>query len=127
MRKTIIGLIAAFALAGCSAAPSTGSDGGPTVRGRFDSARLSCLAVGDLADGGKTLLFDTKGKEDITGDRLEDVVCVLSKLGIPKSVTAHMDATRALDGQQTDEWDGIKARWSYHPDSGMRLTLVDAR
>ena len=25
------------------------------------------------------------------------------------------------------EWDGIKARWSYHPDSGMRLTLVDAR
>jgi hypothetical protein len=73
------------------------------------------------------LLFDTKGKEDITGDRLEDVVCVLSKLGIPKSVTAHMDATRALDGQQTDEWDGIKARWSYHPDSGMRLTLVDAR
>ena len=34
-------------------------------------------------------------------------------------------AARALDGQQTDEWDGISARWTYHPEDGLHLVLRD--
>jgi hypothetical protein len=36
---------------------------------------------------------------------------------------AHMTSTRALDGRQTASWDGIDAAWSYHPDSGMNMTV----
>ena len=40
-------------------------------------------------------------------------------------VTQHIESTRALDGMQTDEWDDMKARWTYHPDDGLSLTLID--
>ena len=38
-----------------------------------------------------------------------------------------IDSTRALDGTQTDSWKDIDARWTYHPDNGLRLTLVDRK
>ena len=78
-----------------------------------------------VADQGKTLIFDTKGKDNGKGHDMADVACVLRLLLIPQAVVSHIDTTRALDGQQTDEWEGISARWSYHPDSGLHLTLMD--
>jgi len=39
----------------------------------------------------------------------------------------HINTTRALDGTQSDEWDGYKARWTYHPDAGVRITFIDSR
>ena len=78
-----------------------------------------------LADGGRTLIFDTKGSDDAAGHSMTDVACVLRLLLTPQSVISHMDSTRALDGQQTDSWEGINARWSYHPGSGLNMTLVD--
>ena len=50
---------------------------------------------------------------------------VLTELEVPCYVTSHIDSTRALDGQQTDEWDGISARWTFHPESGLHLVLRD--
>lgn len=43
---------------------------------------------------------------------------------MPESVKAHMFATRALDGRQTDTWPGFSASWSYHPDDGMDLVIT---
>lgn len=34
-----------------------------------------------------------------------------------------MGATRSLDGRQADDWNGIGASWSYHPDDGLHVIL----
>ena len=49
--------------------------------------------------------------------------CVLDALEAPTHVEEHMSTTRALDGTQEDGWDDYQARWTYHPDSGMNLTV----
>ena len=129
MRKTVATLTAVLALAGCGAGASGSAESSPSpssyVPGRFEAAKITCRAASPLSDGGKTLTFDTKGEEDTSGDSIDDMWCVLTKLKITTAVTSHMESTRALDGQQTDEWDGVKARWTYHPDSGVGLTLGD--
>lgn len=49
--------------------------------------------------------------------------CVLAETEAPQQVLDHVHATRALDGQQTDQWGGYEARWSYHPDDGVNFTV----
>lgn len=78
-----------------------------------------------LQDAGQSMSFDTMGEDEHIGDSYEDIACVMTYLDAPDYVIDHIDNTRALDGQQSDEWDDIEARWSYHPDSGMNLTLID--
>ena len=57
----------------------------------------------------------------------DSVACILMHLQAPNHVIAHIDSTRALDGQQTAEWDDLAARWTYHPSAGLTLTIVDKR
>lgn len=57
---------------------------------------------------------------DYTG---EGTRCVLADLDTPQRVIDHFDYTRAIDGQQTDQWPGYEARWTYHPDSGIDMTI----
>lgn len=52
--------------------------------------------------------------------------CVLDSLDIPSRVLDHIGHTRALDGMQTDSWDDYEARWNYHPDNGMSITIWHA-
>lgn len=91
---------------------------------QLEEAASTCGDVGEIADAGQTLFFDTKGEDDATGDSYIDVACVLTALDTPSAVIRHMDTTRALDGTQTDEWDDFRARWTYHPDVGMNLTIT---
>lgn len=86
---------------------------------------MSCSSFENMAtaDDGDTLILDTKGKEDSDGLSTEDVACVLNSLDVPDAVLQHIDTTRALDGQQTDSWSGVDARWTYHPDDGLDITL----
>jgi len=94
----------------------------------FASAVTAC-DLGDvsfaaqLRDDDQTLILDHKGAEDLIGLDITDLACILNELEIPSSVIAKMDSTRALDGRQAAEWDGIEASWSYHPDSGMDVIL----
>jgi len=39
-------------------------------------------------------------------------------------VISRMSATRALDGMQDGQWEGISASWTYHPDDGLNITLT---
>ena len=59
------------------------------------------------------------------------VVCIEGEerdlVGELSYVADHINTTRALDGTQSDEWDGYKARWTYHPDAGVRITFIDSR
>lgn len=100
--------------------------GGPSV---IEGAQTKCDASKtgtQVTDSGKTMLIDTKGKEDVTGTDITTVVCVLKELKTPQAVIAHMDSTRALDGRQEDQWDGFTAAWTYHPDAGMNLIVRSA-
>ena len=96
---------------------------------RFETAAEACELVPLLvvADKGTTLTLTTAGKSGKSASYtdIEDVACVLTELEVPSYVTSHIDSTRALDGQQTDEWDGISARWTFHPESGLHLVLRD--
>ena len=96
---------------------------------RFETAAEACELVPLLvvADKGTTLTLTTAGKSGKSASYtdIEDVACVLTELEVPSYVVSHIDSTRALDGQQTDEWDGISARWTYHPEDGLHLVLRD--
>ena len=97
----------------------------PRLEKAADTCNLMTLLI--VADEGKTLTLTTAGTSGKSASYtdIEDVVCVLTELEAPSYVTSHIDSTRALDGQQTNEWDGISARWTYHPKDGLRLVLRD--
>lgn len=75
-----------------------------------------------------SITLDTQGSEEgntTIHDEIEDVSCLLGELNAPDYVAEHINSTRALDGQQTDEWDDVEARWTYHPDDGLKITFID--
>lgn len=134
MKFTAGVLLFAMALAGCGKAadptaqvPSTTAASGPT---RFADARDACGIGSQVSvdDGGRTVTVSGIGKDEKGASlRMEQTDCLLEKLNVSSAVKKHMETTRALDGQQTDEWDGIKARWTYHPDDGLNLILQDTQ
>jgi hypothetical protein len=50
-------------------------------------------------------------------------VAALDALHAPQQVREHIAHTRALDGTQTDAWGEFQARWTYHPDDGLNMTI----
>lgn len=138
MRQTtqiLLAVAAAAALAGCGSGgdaatgtPTASHSGSPSTPAKtpIQTARIGCLvAEANEGDAGKSISFDTEGKDDpSTGnDDIEDVACVLNALQVPDYVVSHMDSTRALDGTQEDTWESYTARWTYHPDNGLNLTV----
>jgi hypothetical protein len=88
------------------------------------SAAKNCHVKSNLADGGRTISFDTAGDEDYgEGDDIEDVACVLLALRAPSFIVTEIDNTRALDGMQRDGWRKFKASWTYHPDDGLSIVI----
>lgn len=53
------------------------------------------------------------------GDAIFAVFCVLEETAAPSSVSARMETTSAMDGQQEARTNELIYRWSYHPDSGL--------
>lgn len=116
-------------LAGACADDGT-SDAGqvPDDQTVLETARAACAPGSNhitVGDGGTTLLLDHKGEDETAGASIEDVVCVLFGLGVPDSVVAQMDSTRALDGRQSASWDGYEVLWSYHPDTGIDMIVTE--
>lgn len=106
-----------------SASDSNTGPAAETHDSPLEAAAEECDA-GRVADSGQTLIVSTKGEEDISGDSMDDLACLLLALDTPTAVIEHMSTTRALDGMQTTNWDEVDARWTYHPDSGMNLTMT---
>lgn len=128
----LAGTLAAAALAACS---STGGATNPTPTATQVEARLSATLGtcgiryddgAQLGDGGQSLTLDSRGEEDFDGLTYDSVKCVLEDLDVPDATMNLIETTRALDGRQTGSWDGIDATWSYHPDNGVNVTLVDS-
>ncbi len=78
-----------------------------------------------MLDDGSTLHVDTVGNDDAFGADYADAACLLNELDTRQRMISLMDSTRALDGRQSDTWDDFTATWSYHPDSGMDLLVVE--
>lgn len=76
-----------------------------------------------LDDDGKGLFIDGEG-EGSFGVSTQDTLCILRSIDVPDSVLSRISNTSALMGQQSAEWDGINASWSYHPDNGLDLNLL---
>lgn len=120
----LIGVIATF-----SVITFGGSVTQAAVDTRLTSAEAKC---GDGAgvtveDEGKTLVYEMKGEDDLTGAEYSAFECIAEELAMPSSVTSHVGQTTAQDGRQVEQWDGIEFSWSYHPDRGLDgvFVLVD--
>jgi hypothetical protein len=74
-----------------------------------------------VSDGGNTLTVDMMGEEDYTGANYMDVMCLIDAVKTPDYIISSIEATRALDGRQRDEFNGVEVSWSYHPDSGLDI------
>lgn len=80
-----------------------------------------------VADEGRSLTFDMKGNDDLSGAGITDLVCVFTALDMPSAVVSHMDQTTSMDGRQSESWGDLTVSWSYHPDRGLDgvLTVAD--
>jgi hypothetical protein len=76
-------------------------------------------------DGGKTLIVNTKPKDDdplgLTSLALD---CIYGELAVPAHISERIGVTRALDGRQDGSWGEFTASWSYHPDSGANIIIA---
>jgi ribosomal protein S6E (S10) len=131
MKRYALPLIVVLALAGCATV-------GPPSAHELEQAKLAnrtliekvaakCPALygSDIGDEGKSLLLDTQGSDDATGLNMTQLDCILIRLETPDSTRSLIDSTRALDGRQEAEWDSFSATWSYHPDSGLNMVIVE--
>lgn len=74
-----------------------------------------------VSDEGKTLTINLT--EENMGKNILTYTCYTSELGMPERVSDKIMKTRALDGHMEDSWDDLNAGWTYHPDSGLNLTI----
>ncbi len=51
--------------------------------------------------------------------------CILQGIKVPDSIMNEINHTTALMGRQTDEWDGKKITWSYHPDNCLNAVIIE--
>jgi len=95
----------------------------------IERAQEECLlATEDVLDDGSTLALDVTSREtsDIgphVGTNLHDLSCALRALNTPVHVLKHIETTSTLDGQQSDEWGDLTARWRYSPDGSLQLVI----
>lgn len=76
-----------------------------------------------ILDDGAGLQLRGAG-ESSTGLRDESIVCILQALDIPETTLSRIASTRALDGRQSDQLDGLLVEWSYHPDQGLDILIT---
>jgi hypothetical protein len=124
-RRALWIVLAAFVVllvAGFGAYLALGRSSGPTLTAAVEKCNDGRTDA-RLGDGGKTLIVNASGDAIKTIIDTQTEACILDYLETPESVRAHIEGTRALDGRQTDSWDGFTAAWTYHPDDGLDITI----
>lgn len=115
--------LAALLLAGCTGGQGSSSADQTTLQTAVEGCGLTSKVT--AGDNGKTVVLNGAGEDDAGSDtvKTEEIACILATTSVPQYVTSQIDSTRALDGMQHAEWDNYEAQWTYHPDSGLDLTL----
>lgn len=127
--KVIVGIVGGVAVAVVGAGilfAGSGTEGRATAGTKpLELAAEKCNlgTNGVLGDNGRSITVNGEGEEDYLGAMPEQIECFLKEVHISDSVKAEMWSTRALDGRQSGEWDGFKASWKYHPDSGLDIVV----
>ncbi|GAB2502627.1 hypothetical protein [Nocardiopsis aegyptia] len=88
-----------------------------------DDCGITAGAWARIGDDGESLSLDNRGADESSGISVDSLFCILVELEAPDSVVEEMSQTRALDGRQSADWDGIHASWAYHPDTGLDVVL----
>lgn len=76
------------------------------------------------ASDGRSITVHTAGAKTVGGKSVKDVACILAGLKAPQHIYSLIDATRALDGMQSESWGDYVARWTYHPDNGLTIVIA---
>ena len=92
------------------------------TRDPMEQVAASCGV--SAASDGKSITMHTAGAKTSGGKGVKDVACVLVGLGAPQHIYSLIDATRALDGMQSESWGDYVARWTYHPDNGLTIVIA---
>ena len=95
-----------------------------SINGGMTEAANGCAASELMSNDAVSIAFDTKGEQDADGDGLFSAFCVLKALAAPDYIFDSVMQTRALDGRTEESWGTFRASWSYHPDSGMDMTIL---
>lgn len=123
----VLGVLALIAVACVAVSHWSAKAGAPgaaaPAKGSMEQVAASCGV--SAASDGQSITMRTAGAKTSGGKSVKDVACVLAGLKAPQHIYSLIDATRALDGMQSESWGDYVARWTYHPDSG--LTVVIAR
>lgn len=129
MRLMMIPAAAAVLLLTACSAGAPDSTPSPTavqqpLIAAVQACKVSATAPGvALGDEYTSLTLDGQGSSDVEGVPLDDLYCILDALDMPEVTRELLDSTNALDGRQTASWDGYEAAWSFHPDSGLNVTV----
>lgn len=132
MRRILL-LVPIVLLAACGASSGTSGSSAPS-KAPLQAAKDTCAANvssdTDIGDGGKSLTMHLShyasytASNDPTVLTQEDLVCILDAVNTPDYVRSQISETRALDGMQNATWQGFRAQWTYHPDAGLNMTLI---
>lgn len=88
------------------------------LKQKLKNAYNDCSASGtSLSSDGMSLSVDSSSKYDYLG--LLDIMSIIESLGLPDSLMDEMKATNSLMGMQSETYDNIEVKWSYHPDNGL--------
>jgi hypothetical protein len=120
MKKTkivaagIVSVVAVLGLTGCA--------------GSFDLFQKAYSSCGtpagvSVSDNGTTISVDTMGDSEYSGASYSDLVCVIDAVGTPSYINDNIMSVRAIDGRQSDEFNGIVVSYSFHPDNGMDIVF----
>ena len=77
-----------------------------------------------VTDEGQALVMNGHG-EDSGGLSILKEFCLIHYLDTPDYVIDQIEATTSLMGLREADWNGYHAEWSYHPDNGLDITIVD--
>lgn len=81
----------------------------------------------EVAEDGSYLRIDTN-PYDISDynskEGLTELETAIDKLKLPSTLKEEMYETRAMDGRQVKDYDGITVSWTYHPDQGLEVLFT---
>lgn len=125
MKTTLAAAAMLLGLTGCAGSIEAVATATSGLESAYDACSSEILAAStgavELADGGDSILIDTANEdEDITA-----VVCIFMGLETSDALIAQMDSTTAMMGRQEAESNGYTYEWSYHPDSGINMTITE--
>lgn len=83
----------------------------------------------NVGDDGSSLTVDGAGAssehlgEEYTASTFAGFACLLDELEVSDALRQDIVGTTAMMGRQSESEDGLEYRWSYHPDSGVQMTI----